>query len=494
MINHRARCNRIVGIFLAFKFVFIFLYSQPSHANYPQYEWGQAHEHVGEKVIIVGKILHTKNTNKACFLEFGKHPNNNLYLVIFSENIHKFKDAPEQYFKGKHIKALGKISEYRGRPQIIISDPKQIELFPAKYKWHEAANHLGEYIKIEGNISSTKKTSKFCYLNFHENYKEYPSIKIATNNLKNFPGAPEDFYLNKDVIVTGILTGTDKGPKISATHPSDIEIMNSTTHKVEQPGLRQSSISGGSGEIKSVPNDAKSSVVSEPNYWLYIVIGSSVFMILSLLIIKVKNRNPAIDEKLAEVQDSIKNDLRKELKVELLDELDQHFVQIQKGTLGAQEIEELREKINGKVLYNEEIRPYLENTFKIAKREIDIISPWLSHNAVDNKLINLMRAALNRDVKIRIIYGYEGGEVEQNSRQFAAKISEIFQPQGNLFKITRVNTHEKLLLCDDRYIMVGSYNLLSFGGKYNKGTRNEMMLYSQDYNLLKVLRKKHFQF
>jgi PLD-like domain len=470
MINHRARCNRIVGLFIAFKFVFIFLYSHTSHAGYPQYDWDQAYKHIGENVAIVGKILHTKNTNKACFLEFGKTPNNHLYLVIFSENFHKFKGAPDQYFKGKHVRIFGKISEYRGRPQIVIRDPKQIELFPVKYKWHNAVHHVGEYIKIEGNISSTKKTDKFCYLNFHVNHKEYPSIKIAADNLKKFPEAPEDFYLNKDVVVTGVLIGTNQGPKISVTQPSDIEIINSKTHQVEQPGLKNNSIA----------------------YWWYIVIGASAFMVF--LIIKGKNKNPAIDEKLVEVQNSIKNDLRKELKVELLDELGRHLVQIQKGTLGAQEIEELREKINGKVLYNEEIRPYLENTFKTAKREIDIISPWINHYAVDDKLVHLMSAALNRNVKIRIVYGYEGGAAEQNSQQFAVKISDIFQQHGDLFKIDRVNTHEKLLLCDDRYIMVGSYNLLSFGGKYNKSTRNEMMLYSQDYNLLRILRKKHFQF
>jgi DNA/RNA endonuclease YhcR with UshA esterase domain len=46
-------------------------------------------------------------------------------VVIFGSDRAKF-GTPETSLKDKHICVTGKIQEYRGVPEIIVNDPKQL--------------------------------------------------------------------------------------------------------------------------------------------------------------------------------------------------------------------------------------------------------------------------------------------------------------------------------------------------------------------------------
>jgi hypothetical protein len=48
-------------------------------------------------------------------------------IVIWGEDRGKF-GALEETYRGKHACVTGKIGEYRGMPEIIASDPKQLML------------------------------------------------------------------------------------------------------------------------------------------------------------------------------------------------------------------------------------------------------------------------------------------------------------------------------------------------------------------------------
>lgn len=78
-----------------------------------------------------------------------------------------------------------------------------------------------------------------------------------------------------------------------------------------------------------------------------------------------------------------------------------------------QEINNLREQIglqkrSTRLLRTFEHRPLLEESFKSAKKWVIIVSPWLTPEAFDNSLISLMEKALQRKVKVIILYGYPG--------------------------------------------------------------------------------------
>lgn len=135
----------------------------------------------------------------------------------------------------------------------------------------------------------------------------------------------------------------------------------------------------------------------------------------------------------------------------------------------------MEQEINktAKFMVNEEIREVFINTFFTADSEIDIISPWMSGAVVDEELLILMENALQRGVKIKIIYGIGSGEDErgQKSEKVAELLNSRLGHYGELFKIQRSNTHYKLLLCDDKYAVSGSYNFLSFRGDYRGSDR-----------------------
>jgi micrococcal nuclease len=47
--------------------------------------------------------------------------------VIFGPDRSKFPDAPELYYKNKKICVTGTIKQYKGVPEIIVTDPSQIK-------------------------------------------------------------------------------------------------------------------------------------------------------------------------------------------------------------------------------------------------------------------------------------------------------------------------------------------------------------------------------
>ena len=90
--------------------------------------WQDAAKHYGEYATVEGKIVATHNSGKACFLNF--HPNYKKYFtaVIFASAFPLFPANPESFYYGKKVRVSGYIKEYKGKPEIILNDPSQIEI------------------------------------------------------------------------------------------------------------------------------------------------------------------------------------------------------------------------------------------------------------------------------------------------------------------------------------------------------------------------------
>ena len=90
-----------------------------------------AAKHLNEKVTICEKVFSTKliTPSNITFLDLGGfHPNQMLTVVIKGEDRSKFKDAPDEYFKGRSVCVTGTVIDYKGKPEIVVSDPSQIKL------------------------------------------------------------------------------------------------------------------------------------------------------------------------------------------------------------------------------------------------------------------------------------------------------------------------------------------------------------------------------
>lgn len=178
------------------------------------------------------------------------------------------------------------------------------------------------------------------------------------------------------------------------------------------------------------------------------------------------------------------------------------------------EISDTLSEITGKYeeyhLQNKEIRDSFIKAFSEAKHELNIASPWMNNYVVNGYLINMMEDLLKKGGVIKIIYGIEenssimnlkkGNNANNkniNSDRIAEKLRERFKGYGDRFKIKKVNSHNKLLICDEQYYMETSFNLLSFSGEYDKNskdTRDEGATYSTNIEVIKDLRSRYFDF
>lgn len=89
-----------------------------------------AAKHINEKVTVCDKIWSTKllDASNMTFLDMGGyHPNQLLTIVIKGEDRGKFKDKPEDVYKGRVACVTGTIIDFKGKPEIVVTDPDQIK-------------------------------------------------------------------------------------------------------------------------------------------------------------------------------------------------------------------------------------------------------------------------------------------------------------------------------------------------------------------------------
>lgn len=90
--------------------------------------WDEAHRHVGQEVVVEGTLVRVHRGKKVLYFNF--HPNWKKYLtvVVLGKDLRRFPKAPETFYKGKTVRVRGKVSLYKGRPEIVIRSPKAITI------------------------------------------------------------------------------------------------------------------------------------------------------------------------------------------------------------------------------------------------------------------------------------------------------------------------------------------------------------------------------
>jgi len=99
--------------------------------GYSVIEACEAKKYFGRKLIMEGKIVDSYRSPRTntVFLNFGDfYPNQCFTAVIFNSFVKNFDDFPEKYYLGKIVRVFGEIREYKGKPEVILKDPSQIEI------------------------------------------------------------------------------------------------------------------------------------------------------------------------------------------------------------------------------------------------------------------------------------------------------------------------------------------------------------------------------
>ena len=87
-------------------------------------------DHMGETATVCGEVASAQyeanEQNQPTLLDLGKpYPNAIFTAVIYGNNRQKF-GTPETSVRGKRISATGPLSDYQGKPEIVLSNQSQL--------------------------------------------------------------------------------------------------------------------------------------------------------------------------------------------------------------------------------------------------------------------------------------------------------------------------------------------------------------------------------
>lgn len=123
------------------------------------------------------------------------------------------------------------------------------------------------------------------------------------------------------------------------------------------------------------------------------------------------------------------------------------------------------------------------------QQRLVLVCPWPSRYSINNQLLQKLRAALNRGSQIDIGWGHlkdvEKGTLEEGwSYNALPLLKELEAAYPDQLRLSLLGTHEKFLVCDRSFAMLGSHNFLTSG---SSSPEREVGLYTTDPRLVDAL-------
>lgn len=140
-----------------------------------------------------------------------------------------------------------------------------------------------------------------------------------------------------------------------------------------------------------------------------------------------------------------------------------------------------------RLIKTEEHRPLLLEAIDKAQSELTLVSAWVGPDAFDRELCHKLRQAMARGVQVRIAWGLgtrqRNPESDRNLAKGNTALNALKHGASKDFPsnltVRRTETHEKFIICDDRFCAWGSFNWLSYRGEVDRGYRRETSFYSE---------------
>lgn len=162
--------------------------------------------------------------------------------------------------------------------------------------------------------------------------------------------------------------------------------------------------------------------------------------------------------------------------------------------------ETIQKQVNLELDLNEETtieteqhKEYLLYTLKNVKKAVYIHSPWVRYNVVKEYKKHI-ESALQKGIKVFIKYGlkprnrFEKTPIDPKSKELFTEWSKEYPN----FKAITDNNHSKILIYDNDFMIVGSFNWLSFGGLADKDGDTRGEISSVVKNLDSIQKMKSF--
>ncbi|MEA5551340.1 phospholipase D-like domain-containing protein [Anabaena cylindrica UHCC 0172] len=203
---------------------------------------------------------------------------------------------------------------------------------------------------------------------------------------------------------------------------------------------------------------------------------------------EINNRTNIIQTDIDSTRQTLEKVNDDEQKVALEEKLNNALEQIKQLQ---EQLEQLISSTPIRFIKTYDHRPLFEEALKNSQKRLLIISPWIRATATNQWLVNQLEKLVRRGVKVFIGYGY-GDKDEEDRRDYDIKAEEAIQklakryPDNVVFKRLG-DTHCKILISDQRFAIVGSFNWLSFKGDPNRTFRDERSTLVSDPNKIDEL-------
>lgn len=179
------------------------------------------------------------------------------------------------------------------------------------------------------------------------------------------------------------------------------------------------------------------------------------------------------DEKLEETINKFESlSIKDKYMNELIEKSPNFYLHIKEMHEALVKAQETNLEYKEEVLRDRKIRDRFIQSFTDTQKKMLIVSPWISREVVDKKMMQLFQNFANEGKVLYISWGYKQEKYNENKLPPDSLISEmqsIKGPDGSpaIFVRWFGNQHNKEIVIDDKILMMGSHNWLSYRGDYN---------------------------
>ena len=140
-----------------------------------------------------------------------------------------------------------------------------------------------------------------------------------------------------------------------------------------------------------------------------------------------------------------------------------------------QDVEAQLQKLEVRPLAVYEHPPLLKRAFEQAEERVLVISPWIRRAVVTREFVRTIRQALDRGIRVYVGHGLgEDGKSAKRWDEDARDELEKLAGARKRFILRRLaDTHAKILIVDRDFLVISSFNWLSFKGDPNQTFREE---------------------
>ncbi|MBQ3368718.1 hypothetical protein IJG44_07440 [bacterium] len=126
---------------------------------------------------------------------------------------------------------------------------------------------------------------------------------------------------------------------------------------------------------------------------------------------------------------------------------------------------------DGKTIEVDEHKKYFIYVFENARNSIYIQSPWINWKTL-RLYKEYIQNAVKKGVKVTVKYGMKPRNrfdkiIDKESQKFFDSLGK------DNFRLIKTDDHSKIVICDDEFMIMGSFNWFSFGGGNEPDARGE---------------------